>query len=350
MNQSAREIQEIGSMFRLNFTRPAAQSELKIYSRHLVESASSSCTLEQIKFDLDKGLLPITHGDSLAEFVSENLYFFCRALSKERFQDFATTHSDNLDAWPDDYHLVQFWDSDDVPDDVSTLIKSWVGVVPEGVHMLFNCNSASKFIQKFFPHYVLKAFEVSKHPAMKSDLFRLAYLYQCGGAYVDADDRATRGLPIVDYRDNAVLVVSPIIRQSNQDSKREVHVKDFVDGPLATTGPEAYFANSPILAGRRNNAIRIALLRAVESVLDAYHESISFDIHMMTGPTQLSRSICETFLLDSLIGTRSMRLSVMQWSDFAHRQLPLAYKQTERDWRIFESMEKSKLLGGTLAR
>jgi len=85
-------------------------------------------------------------------------------------------------------NLIQFWDTKDVPPEMAEVMQSWRSLNPGFNYQLFNDQSAQEFIWAYHSPDVLKAFRMANHPAMRSDLFRLAYLYEFGGIYVDADD------------------------------------------------------------------------------------------------------------------------------------------------------------------
>jgi len=85
--------------------------------------------------------------------------------------------------------IAQFWDSPDVPADVSALMASWQAQHPEWGYELFDNAAARHFLHTHFDPVVLCAYNRARESAQKSDIFRLAYLVARGGYYVDADDR-----------------------------------------------------------------------------------------------------------------------------------------------------------------
>lgn len=86
--------------------------------------------------------------------------------------------------------IVQFWDNkDDLPIDVMHCIHTWKARELEGFqHFLFYEESALDFILTHLGFKYADAFKACYHPAMKSDYFRLCYMYVKGGIYVDVDD------------------------------------------------------------------------------------------------------------------------------------------------------------------
>ena len=74
--------------------------------------------------------------------------------------------------------LIQFWDdAKAIPTDVQKCIDSWQPFDEYGFdRLLFDDDSAKNFIMNNFNRRYLDAFERCKHPAMRSDYFRLCYI------------------------------------------------------------------------------------------------------------------------------------------------------------------------------
>jgi mannosyltransferase OCH1-like enzyme len=100
-------------------------------------------------------------------------------------------------------NLMQFWDAPSGPSDVEELMASW-RTDPHFVYHRYCWESAHAFIRNRFDHRMLAVFESCAVPAMQSDVFRLCWLFEEGGIYVDADqgnrrrnesftDRTSRG-------------------------------------------------------------------------------------------------------------------------------------------------------------
>lgn len=90
-------------------------------------------------------------------------------------------------------HIIQFWDSDPPPD-ILELMQTWKTQCTGFTHEIFNEHTAESFIRNEGQTDVLMAFKAATQPAMKADLFRLSYLYACGGIYADADDKCRHSL------------------------------------------------------------------------------------------------------------------------------------------------------------
>ena len=83
--------------------------------------------------------------------------------------------------------LFQYWDAEP-PRQVTALLHRCerccraIGFD----HVLFDDRAARDFLAGLDPVY-RRAYDAAPHPAMKSDLIRLCFLYREGGAYLDAD-------------------------------------------------------------------------------------------------------------------------------------------------------------------
>lgn len=90
-------------------------------------------------------------------------------------------------------HVIQFWDSDP-PADIIELMNTWKTRCHGFTYEVFDELTAELFLENEGRADVLQAFKAAKHPAMKADLFRLAYLYARGGIYADADDKCRHSI------------------------------------------------------------------------------------------------------------------------------------------------------------
>jgi mannosyltransferase OCH1-like enzyme len=90
--------------------------------------------------------------------------------------------------------IVQYWNDAALPQDVATLMRSWRECNPAYRHARFDHDSAQAFLKARCAPEVLRAYLRARVPAMRADLFRLAFLFAEGGFYADADDRCLRPL------------------------------------------------------------------------------------------------------------------------------------------------------------
>jgi mannosyltransferase OCH1-like enzyme len=82
--------------------------------------------------------------------------------------------------------IMQFWDAHTLPADILPLTESWKKLNPNFDYQLFDDASARTYIEAHFSPAHIKAFDNCALPAMRSDFFRYAYIYQDGGVYSDA--------------------------------------------------------------------------------------------------------------------------------------------------------------------
>jgi Glycosyltransferase sugar-binding region containing DXD motif len=83
-------------------------------------------------------------------------------------------------------NLMQFWDTPQAPPDVEELMASWP-CDPHFIYYRYCWESARSFIEDRFDRRTLAVFEACAVPAMQSDVFRLCWLLEEGGIYIDAD-------------------------------------------------------------------------------------------------------------------------------------------------------------------
>ena len=93
--------------------------------------------------------------------------------------------------------IAQFWDDAMPPQDILRLMQSWPEQNPGHSYIRFDKASAGAFLMARYAPDVVLAYRRAREPAMKADLFRLAWLYCEGGVYADADDRCLR--PLADF-------------------------------------------------------------------------------------------------------------------------------------------------------
>ena len=84
--------------------------------------------------------------------------------------------------------IVQFWDKIDVPSGIALQMAKWTAAYPDFEYQLFSEQSAIELTKSIDAQWCARAIQVAKHPAQKSDIFRLFYLFHFGGVYVDADE------------------------------------------------------------------------------------------------------------------------------------------------------------------
>ena len=150
---------------------------------------------------------------------------------------------------------------------------------------------------------------------MKADLFRLGYLFICGGVYVDADEACLRP------RDAVVAGVGSAE----------------ILAPLAGDFP-GYVDNFFIGARRGSVIMQSVLWDAVGNILAASQEGRRPRIWQITGPGALTRAVGRYIGGDSpgRAGAVSL-LPAQQYRTFARTDASLSYKRDPAaNWRIAE--------------
>jgi mannosyltransferase OCH1-like enzyme len=267
------------------------------------------------------------------EFVRNNFYFISRCLVMNGRTNLETDGEYTTDRWDQNYKIVQFWDAEDIPEDVRNLVEAWRNSVPEGCHILFNEETARNFIMQRYSRSFVDAYDTCWHPAMKSDFFRLAYLYAHGGLYIDADERRLRDIPNVNFSGGSLLVVFPLMRERNSNGNfAPVTIDDLASRTPAVNGPECYFANSPIFATKKNEAIKAALISARRLIQKAKEDLTTPNIHAITGPTNWTLAIAAHLIDSACSGRKPSDIKIIDWPRYASSQ-PLKYKDDDRNWR-----------------
>ena len=200
--------------------------------------------------------------------------------------------------------IVQFWDQPEIPADILQGMLSWPQQCLGFEHQIFNDASAHAFIKRTCDKTVAKAYRQAHHPAMRADLFRLAYLAVEGGIYADADDICRRSIGDLLSPDRDLLMMQE---------------------DLGSVG------NNFICARPDHPFIGALLKQAVDNVLRRQGDIIWF----LTGPGAVTQRFC-LYFLDALAagklpnGVHLMDFYVLQQRVSMH--LPRAYKRGALHW------------------
>lgn len=201
-------------------------------------------------------------------------------------------------------NIIQFWDTKDVPSGMEEVMQSWKRLNPNFHYQLFNDQSAQEFIQRYHSPDVLRAFRMANHPAMRSDLFRIAYLLEFGGVYADADDLCNK--PLDEFLGKNFDLI-------------------LIQEPLGSIG------NNFIAVKQRHPFIEFALKNIVSNIL-----SKAGGIWFSSGPGALTISFCQMYIefLEQRIIPQGVALKE---SYYLHRyvipHLPMNYKSSVSSWR-----------------
>jgi len=230
--------------------------------------------------------------------------------------------------------LVQFWDDAvTIPSDIQKCIDSWKPLEEHGFErFLFDDERARQFIEKNFNSRYLDAFRRCRHPAMRSDYFRLCFIMVNGGFYVDADD-VYEGVNFEPCFYDDKLKLQPLCYNSLTDSM--IKIPDFMTKPRDLQKLTFYVNNNPIIAPSNHPVIHMALERSTQILL-AQMVDDKQDVQSTTGPGNLT--IC---LVRHTIETErnSMPRDFMlltDWDEVSVSRWPLDYRQDKRNWRLWD--------------
>ena len=203
-------------------------------------------------------------------------------------------------------------------------MNSWRETHADLDYKLFNDNSAKSFLKDHCTLAVSEAYARSDHPAQKSDLFRLAWLFAYGGYYVDADDRC----------------IGRIDRQVPSHSELLLYQEEY-----GTIG------NNFIAAVPQHPVIG----RALESAAAAINRGDRDIFWLSTGPGLLTRALVQA-LTDRSQSLNSWlaRITILdRWtmSKFMTPHCASMYKRTYRHWsRLLSGPRRNSLAGSSNLR
>ena len=228
--------------------------------------------------------------------------------------------------------IMQFWDNASaIPADVSECLDSWrSAAAPAGwTYTLFDDASAERCITTSLGSAFADAFARCPHPAMRSDYFRLCYIFRHGGLYVDADD-VYKGVGLRSCFDDRRLKVQPLCYDVVSD--RMVPAEVFREPQASASSWIFYVNNNPLVAPPFHPILRLALARATSLLVG--DSDLRFDVQATTGPGNLTRCLVKHALAvgTNRPGARDFLL-LSDWGEVATSRWPLSYRDDERNWR-----------------
>ena len=225
--------------------------------------------------------------------------------------------------------LAQFWDdASSVPDDVQACLDSWAPLEIAGFErVLFDDASARRFIEERFSTRHVLAFDRCRHPAMRADYFRLCFILQVGGLYVDADDEYMGG-DVESLVAGDQLRLQALCYDIASDSMVDVtHALE----DNATEGRIFYVNNNPLIAASGHPIIAGALERSTALLLDM--DDANRDIQSLTGPGNLTASLVAHAVRQDEAGVARDFELLTNWDSVAVSKWPLTYRVDRRNWR-----------------
>jgi hypothetical protein len=145
-------------------------------------------SLDYLKGDVADAIagLDVIADDEAVEHHVRRAAFFLQLVIKSKNATRAKCVSLREETRPSLLHF-QFWDVD-TPQDVAALMRRW-NKETGAQYEFFSNERALTLIKEHFGADEVRAYHACRHPAAKSDLFRLCALYLYGGTYSDADTR-----------------------------------------------------------------------------------------------------------------------------------------------------------------
>jgi hypothetical protein len=166
---------------------------------------------------------------------------------------------------------------------------------------------------------------------MRSDYFRLCYIFRLGGFYVDADEvYGGRDLPSW-FRDHR-LKVQPLCYDTLSGAMVPADV--FRQRQNGSSSWIFYVNNNPLIAPAFHPVIRLALRRATGLLLGDGDQR--FDIQSTTGPGNLTRNLVRhAFTVEPTAPDDRDFVLLTDWDAFSTSRWPLSYRDDERNWRLW---------------
>lgn len=225
--------------------------------------------------------------------------------------------------------LVQYWhDPTDLPDDVRACITSWNRLGAEGFEcLMFDDATAEAFITSRFGARETSAFLRCRHPAMRSDFFRMCFILAEGGLYVDADDvLISDGWQ--DLFTDGKFKIQPLCYDIGRAGM--LPPSEIWNADLDTVDRIFYVNNNPIAASAGHPVLRRALEQATDKLLS---DDKLPEIQSTTGPGNLTEALA-AHAREILIAGASFDFDlIIGWDETARTKWDLSYRADARNWR-----------------
>lgn len=229
--------------------------------------------------------------------------------------------------------LMRYWhDPDDLPEDVRECIDSWNRLREHGfVFQTFCDRSAAEYIAENFGQRERKAFARCRHPAMRSDYFRMCFILAEGGFYVDADD-ALLGSGWRRLFQDGAMKIQPLCYDI--PTGQMVPATEIWRADLSGRGRIFYVNNNPLAAPAHHPILRRALTRATERLLKG---GTHLEIQSTTGPGNLSAALAAHARDTGVAGVPADFELIRDWETIAETRWDLSYRRDSRNWRNMDN-------------
>ncbi len=225
--------------------------------------------------------------------------------------------------------LMQYWhDPVSVPPDVRECMDSWSRLRDEGfVLRTFGDSSASDYIWNQYGPREQAAFARCRHPAMRSDYFRMCFVLAEGGLYVDADD-VLLGDGWERIFHNNTLKLHPLGYDLGTNAM--IPSLDLLRTDLSTGNRIFYVNNNPMAGPAGHPILRGSLARATDRLLGG---DSSLEIQSTTGPGNITTVLAAHARSLRISGTVPDYELLFDWDRTAEPRWDLCYRQDDRNWR-----------------
>lgn len=276
--------------------------------------------LNEITEDFEK-MEPINFSDVAENDKMRSRYFFENIIRDNSCENIDSATTSQIPK-----RVIQYWDDKDIPNDVQMVMNTWE---ESGLDIIiFNKFTAEKFMDECGNIKQTRAFDLCTHPAMRADYFRLCYLYERGGFYVDADDNY-KGIDLTSLFRDDNLKVQPLCYDIESDNMIDPSI--LFESTEFNQNYIYYVNNDPIIVRPKHPLIELALNRATNNLLEK--KKNLKDIQSIAGPGNLSASVVQYSLncqKDSLVFDVEL---LKNWDDFSTPQWNLNYRKDQRNWR-----------------
>lgn len=194
--------------------------------------------------------------------------------------------------------VMQFWDRNP-PREIDAARRAWRDRYRDA-YAFCDADAAGAFVEQHHGPAMRRRFDAAWHPALKADIFRLAWLSVAGGLYVDAD----------------MMPGTAILARSRTAAVSATNVPRC----CVTTG---------ILFGTGADRIWTGFLEAIMRDLDPAKPA---PINGLSGPAALTRFL---YLNPDLAAGIDL-FPYRQARQRIARQFDAGYKYTPQNWRVFE--------------
>ena len=226
--------------------------------------------------------------------------------------------------------IIQYWDaSNDMPEDVRECLESWTPLVRIGFHRrVFDDRAAKQFISTELGSPYTEAFDLCYHPAMRCDYFRLCYIFENGGFYIDADEMY-QGINVDHLFSDNRLKVQPLCYDMKSGAmvipevftSRHEHSREWI----------FYFNNNPIISPPGHAVVLLALQRATRILMSSTEKA---EIQSTTGPGNFTASLVMHAVSQAAANEPLDFFILPDWQAISISRWPLSYRDDQRNWRL----------------